>query len=142
MRAFTLVEILIVVVILGILAAIVTPQFSRATEDAKLGATLDQLGKVRSALAVYMVRNQNRAPEIEEGDATWGQLMDGSQYLRYAPRNMYVGAPGAQTQIIVRDEPDSEFPTEPTYAWIYSPANQQVWAAGFDAEDRPLDRPD
>jgi len=34
-RGFTLVEILIVVIILGILAAIVIPQFSSASNDAR-----------------------------------------------------------------------------------------------------------
>ena len=36
-KGFTLVEILIVVVILGILAAIVVPQFTNATQDAQGG---------------------------------------------------------------------------------------------------------
>ena len=37
-KAFTLVEILIVVVILGILAAIVIPQFTSASEDAQVSS--------------------------------------------------------------------------------------------------------
>ena len=37
-RGFTLVEILIVVVILSVLAAIAIPQFNSSTEDAKLSA--------------------------------------------------------------------------------------------------------
>ena len=43
MRAFTLVEILIVVVILGVLAAIVVPQFANASDDAQKGAFLTNL---------------------------------------------------------------------------------------------------
>ncbi len=42
-RAFTLVEILIVVVILGILAAIVIPQFTSASEEAAANSTHSQL---------------------------------------------------------------------------------------------------
>jgi len=45
--AFTLVEILIVVIILGILAAIVIPQFTSATQDAKSAATYNELQKLR-----------------------------------------------------------------------------------------------
>src|SRR5690606_33880949 len=47
-RAFTLVEILIVVVILGILAAIVIPQFTTASEEAQVGNVQTQLQTMRS----------------------------------------------------------------------------------------------
>ena len=47
-RAFTLVEILIVVVILGILAAIVVPQFTNASTEAQAGNCATQLQTIRS----------------------------------------------------------------------------------------------
>ncbi len=50
---FTLVELLIVVIILAILAAILVPQFSGSTDDAKLSALDGNLSAMRSAIALY-----------------------------------------------------------------------------------------
>lgn len=52
-KGFTLVELLIVVIILAILAAIVVPQFTATTDDAKLAALDSTLGNVRSAIDLY-----------------------------------------------------------------------------------------
>ena len=52
-QGFTLVELLIVVVILTILSAIVVPQFSAATDDAKLSSLDTSLANVRSAVDLY-----------------------------------------------------------------------------------------
>jgi prepilin-type N-terminal cleavage/methylation domain-containing protein len=56
-RGFTLVEILIVVIILGILATIIIGLFSNATKDASTGALRDNLRSVRSALQIYMAQH-------------------------------------------------------------------------------------
>jgi len=52
-RAFTLVEILIVVVILGILAAIVIPQFASATDSARHNAFVTDLNALTKAVSAY-----------------------------------------------------------------------------------------
>ena len=52
-RAFTLVEILIVVVILGILAAIVIPQFSDATQASQESTLRMDLHRIRIQLEIY-----------------------------------------------------------------------------------------
>ncbi len=50
---FTLVELLIVVIILAILAAIVVPQFASSTDDAKVSALDNNLANVRAAVDLY-----------------------------------------------------------------------------------------
>jgi general secretion pathway protein G len=58
-NGFTLVEILIVVVILGILAAIVIPQFSDASEQAKLSSLVSDLQTVRSQIQLYKAQHHH-----------------------------------------------------------------------------------
>jgi prepilin-type N-terminal cleavage/methylation domain-containing protein len=52
-RGFTLVELLIVVIILAILAAIIIPQFSAATDDAKQSAYDTNIANMRAAIDLY-----------------------------------------------------------------------------------------
>ncbi len=68
-RGFTLVEILIVVVILGILAAIITPQFAGATADAKQSAFISSLKTYASNAEYFMISTGNPI-----GDTSTGQL--------------------------------------------------------------------
>jgi type II secretion system protein G len=63
---FTLVEILIVVVILGILAAIVIPQFTSASQEAKESALQSDLQSMRSQIELYKIHHNDLLPG-EEG---------------------------------------------------------------------------
>ena len=56
-RGFTLVELLIVVIILAILAAIVIPQFSSATTDTREAALDSNLGGLRNAVELYKAQH-------------------------------------------------------------------------------------
>ena len=60
--AFTLIELLIVVVILGIIASIVVPQFSIATDDAKMSTLKTNLGTVRAQLQLYKLEHNDVFP--------------------------------------------------------------------------------
>lgn len=135
-RAFTLVEILIVVVILGILAAIVTPQFSNATTQAQEVATLDQLTKLRRALAMYYAHNNSTYPNVQAGNGTWGELLSGG-FMREAPVNSWIGT-GSSKVIIIGNGPDAAWQT--THGWIFDPATGNVWAGGFDGDDAAYPR--
>ncbi|MCA9285091.1 MAG: prepilin-type N-terminal cleavage/methylation domain-containing protein [Phycisphaerales bacterium] len=61
-RGFTLIEILIVVVILGILAAIVIPQFTDASQEASESAVKSQLQTMRSQVELFRVKNGGALP--------------------------------------------------------------------------------
>jgi general secretion pathway protein G len=69
-NGFTLVEILIVVVILGILAAIVIPQFSDASEQANLSSLTSNLQTVRSQIQLYKIQHNGKLPGAGEADFT------------------------------------------------------------------------
>ncbi len=86
-RAFTLIEILIVVVILGILAAIVIPQFTDASEDAMDASVRSQLQTLRSQVELYNIQNPATAYGAATPVATfWDPLLFGN-YLQTEPRN-------------------------------------------------------
>jgi prepilin-type N-terminal cleavage/methylation domain-containing protein len=59
---FTLVELLIVVIIIAVLAAIIVPQFSSATVDAKEAALDANLARVRSAIELYHAQHNGAYP--------------------------------------------------------------------------------
>ena len=74
-RGFTLVEILIVVVILGILAAIVIPQFTGASTEAKLSSLVSDLQTFRSQIELYKLQHNEQLPGA--GGATFVEAMTG-----------------------------------------------------------------
>lgn len=82
---FTLVEILIVVVILGILAAIVIPQFTNATQDAQGGNLKAQVSSIQRQIELFRAKNNNSTPFPA---ANWNALTSGSYiYIKNDPTN-------------------------------------------------------
>ena len=92
--AFTLVEILIVVVILGILAAIVVPQFTNAANDARAGNLQTQISTISNPIELFRARTGayptlaqlNAAPTDTTLGTSFGALVD-ADYLKSSPTN-------------------------------------------------------
>ncbi len=102
-NAFTLVEILIVVVILGILAAIVVPQFTTAADDARNGNIDTQISVLENQFELFKAKtgayptvaqlNSSTSTVMDpNGDpyTGWGTLIDGN-YIKSPPVNPYTG---------------------------------------------------
>jgi len=62
--AFTLVELLIVIIIVGILAAVAIPQFGTSSMDAKLAALDGNLAAVRNAVELYFHQHKSVYPGV------------------------------------------------------------------------------
>jgi len=67
---FTLVEILIVVVILGILAAIVIPHFADADDTARDSQIKTDIQTVRRVVELYKAQHDGKPPHLSESGAT------------------------------------------------------------------------
>ncbi len=149
-RGFTLVEILIVVVILGILAAIVIPQFTQASTEAKTNSLQSDLQSLRSQIELYKCQHNNDAVPIPEyvaspGPETWNQMVfvtdrDGAittetnkkvrsgnfvcgPYLERVPENPFNGL---NTIKAVTDRPTAK--GDDTTGWVYIEATGEIYA--------------
>lgn len=84
---FTLVEILIVVVILGILAAIVIPQFTEASTNAKTNSLRADLQTIRSQVELFKIQHNDELPGTH-GDVNFAEAM--TTYTNVAGTNSSV----------------------------------------------------
>ncbi len=99
-NGFTLVEILIVVVILGVLAAIVIPSFSNAASDSNLTNLQANLQTVRCQIQLYKVQHDDLFPGQSTigGDITEADFIDAmttsdgnyGPYMQIVPANVYI----------------------------------------------------
>jgi type II secretion system protein G len=103
-KGFTLVEILIVVVILGILAAIVIPQFTNASTEAKESSLVSNLQAIRSQIELYKIHHNDTLPadaaalttglttqtDVSGGTVDAGEIAYGP-YMKNIPANPFSG---------------------------------------------------
>jgi len=125
-RAFTLVEILIVVVILGILAAIVVPQFTSASQEAQAGNVATQLQTIRSQLELYRVKHNGQFPDLIANG--WDDMTSTGEFLRAEPVNPRTN----HFEVIAGTALDA---SDPDAGWIFDAATGEIWACYFDEDN-------
>jgi general secretion pathway protein G len=129
-KGFTLVEILIVVIILGILAAIVIPQFTNASTDAKKSNMASQAQTCKSQITLYSLQHNDTYPAsgslftllTEQTDDT-GANPPGSgltvfgPYLQATPTNPLTNSSSVD---YVTTDPTVGTTTATGYGWVYN----------------------
>lgn len=113
---FTLAEMVVVVIIIAILAAMVVPRFADATEAARTSAARSTLAAVRSALAAY------RAEAVIAGTAVFPSAAEldepGVVLSEPIPANPFTGVGGVQA--VSRAQAESRTVTgEQSFGWNY-----------------------
>lgn len=133
-KGFTLVEILIVVVILGILAAIVVPQFTNAADDARNGNVRTQTSTLENQIELYAAQNGGSYPTLAQLQADWGVLVTGG-FIKEMPKNPF--SPAANnTDVTTMTAADSAAADavaaagDGTEGWFYDAATGFIRASG------------
>lgn len=133
-KAFTLVEILIVVVILGILAAIVVPQFTSATEEARTGNLESQVKTIDSALELYRARTGSYpgGPTAVPDSAVFTTLNE-EGYLKSIPRNPFLE--GAAAEEVANGAAPADGAATATAGWYIQADTNGNWIVTAPTRD-------
>ena len=119
---FTLLEIMVVVIIIGVLAATIIPQFMGTTQDAKVSAAKADISQLENALERFNI-HMDRFPTMDEG----------LKVLVEAPAGEDKKWRGPYIKVL---RPD---PWGNTYEYrvpgIHHPTTFDVWSKGADGQD-------
>lgn len=141
-EGFTLVEMLIVVLILGILGMVVVPKFSAASEDARESRLLSDIQAVRRLIELYRMEHGGRLPHLNESGASdqtnfQKRLMSRTThtgafsikgtcgpYLRIWPTNPYLNKDKAGS---IKFGAIATPPRDDSTGWYYSLSTGLLW---------------
>ena len=145
-KGFTLIEILIVVIILGILAAIVIPQFSSASNDARKSSLSSTVQTLRSQVALYRLQHNDKLPLATtfwhlmtvQTDATGADYAAGATsgpfgpYMQDIPKNALNGRTDV-LDAVANTGPPATAVSACGYVYDYTVGSGKVWGTDTDS---------
>lgn len=121
-KGFTLIEIMVVVVILGILAATIIPQFIGTTHEAKAGTAKANIAELESDLERFHI-HMDRYPTSDEGLKVLVEAPTGEDKKWRGP---YIK--------MLRPDPWGN-PYQYRYPGVHHPTSFDLWSRGADSAD-------
>ncbi len=120
-NAFTLIEVLIVVIIMAVLAATIIPQFADSTTDAKQSALEFNSHTMRSQVELYKMHDGSYPATLTDLTST---TADGyGPYIDAVPENPFNGS---SAEAAVSSVPAG--PNATGEGWLYMNTTGQIWA--------------
>ncbi len=123
-QGFTLIELVIIIVVLGILAAVAIPKYQDITAEAKASAAKGALGSMRSGISIYYA---NAA--VKTGSATWPPI-DSLRTVNVVmsqsmPANPFQASTNAPDSIVTGVTKGVIVGTRG--GWAYKPSTGEIW---------------
>ncbi len=121
---FTLIELVIIIVVLGILAAVAIPKYFDMVSDAKESACRGALGGLRSAVSIWYAKEA-----LETGTASWPPI-DSLQTVgivmeQSIPPNPYQSDDSAPDSIVTGVTKGTTVGSRG--GWAYNPSTGEIW---------------
>ncbi len=123
-KGFTLIELVIIIVVLGILAAVAIPRYQDITSEAKEASARAALGALRSGITIFYA---NKA--VTTGTATWPTLAQiaavDTVMAQAIPKNPYQSDTNAPDSIVTGVTKGVVVGARG--GWAYKPSTGEVW---------------
>lgn len=71
-KSFTLIELIVVIAIIGVLAAMLVPQVSKAIDKARIARTISELNLISMAMDAYLADVGSYPPSVQDWGRPWG----------------------------------------------------------------------